>query len=265
VVIGASQGTAHSAFAQARPNTRVYLHAQLAVCGLRDVGLSAAPSKVVVGDPLIALGLQLNREAGVIDCPDGKRAAIRADMAEQRAATVRGSVHRARAERLVGRLCNPAQIWPELAEHLHGGYALVKSRWGGGAGGGRVARPLTFGIGMGARAQRDWICLLDISEESLEANRGTPIAPQLTFPARSSQGALTVVTDASGVDGVGGYAFIADAPGHVWLTSEVWPQWAQAALHRSPGREGGRGGDGTHRPRCPDPRQVMGGTSHRDP
>ncbi len=126
VSIGASQGTTHTAFAQAQPETRVYVHAQLAVCGLRDVGLSAAPSKVVVGDPLIALGLQLNRAAGVIDCPEGKQVAIRADIAEQRAWAMQGIAESVRTERLVGRLCNLAQIWPELAEHLHGGYALLR-------------------------------------------------------------------------------------------------------------------------------------------
>ncbi len=102
IEIGASQGTAHAGFVQAQPLTRVYVHAQLAVCGLRDVGLSAAPSKVVVGDPLIALGLQLNRAAGVIDCPDGKRAAVRADIAEQREWAAQGQAQRARVERLVG-------------------------------------------------------------------------------------------------------------------------------------------------------------------
>jgi hypothetical protein len=75
----------------------------------------------------------------------------------------------------------------------------------------------------------------------------TPLAPELTFPARSSPGATTVVTNASGVDGVGGYTFFADAPGHVWLTSEVWQPWAQDALHRAaagPGGGEGRGGGG---------------------
>eukprot|EP00965_Chrysotila_dentata_P090914 3000296-Pleurochrysis_carterae.AAC.1 len=35
----------------APPGTRAHVHAQLAVLGLRELGLQAAPAKVVVGDP----------------------------------------------------------------------------------------------------------------------------------------------------------------------------------------------------------------------
>ena len=110
-----------------------------------------------------------------------------------------------------------------------------------------MVRPRTLPLAAGGKAQVQWIELLELGEELLEANRGTHLAPELTFPARSSPGATTVVADASGVDGVGGYTFFADAPGHVWLTSEVWQSWAQDALHRAAagpgvGDGGGEGG-----------------------
>eukprot|EP00965_Chrysotila_dentata_P141355 4671889-Pleurochrysis_carterae.AAC.1 len=52
-------------------------------------------------------------------------------------------------------------------------------------------------------------------------------------------GAITCTTDASGVDGVGGYAFTVDAPGEVWLVSEWWPADVATTLQRSamPGAE----------------------------
>eukprot|EP00965_Chrysotila_dentata_P060873 2017642-Pleurochrysis_carterae.AAC.1 len=41
----------------ARDSSRACVHAKLAVAGLRELGLHAAPVKVVVGDPVTALGM----------------------------------------------------------------------------------------------------------------------------------------------------------------------------------------------------------------
>ena len=108
----------------ARPSTRVHVHAQLAVVGLRYFGLNASPGKVVVGDPVVALGLRVGRAAGRIDCPPLKRAAVRADAQAQAAAARKSGVERRKAETLVGRLCNLSQVFPELKGVLHGGYAV---------------------------------------------------------------------------------------------------------------------------------------------
>eukprot|EP00965_Chrysotila_dentata_P109531 3620206-Pleurochrysis_carterae.AAC.2 len=49
------------------------------------------------------------------------------------------------------------------------------------------------------------------------------------------EGCITVTTDASGIDGVGGYCFRRE-PGSdrdtVWLVSEAWPPDARSALRR---------------------------------
>ena len=66
----------------------------------------------------------------------------------------------------------------------------------------------------------------------LEANEGVALAPENCFPPRELPGAITVVTDASGVDGVGGYALDPARPHEAWLVSEVWPPDVQAALDR---------------------------------
>eukprot|EP00965_Chrysotila_dentata_P003368 109964-Pleurochrysis_carterae.AAC.1 len=63
----ASGGTA------APTDLRAYAHALIAVHTLAEVGLHAARAKVVVGDPVTALGLQISRKEGVLRCPPGKR------------------------------------------------------------------------------------------------------------------------------------------------------------------------------------------------
>eukprot|EP00965_Chrysotila_dentata_P182717 6033252-Pleurochrysis_carterae.AAC.1 len=64
--------------------------------------------------------------------------------------------------------------------------------------------------------------------------------------SRSDDGVVTVVTDASGIDGVGDYAFVAGRAEEVWLASEMWPADVQEALtraaapQRGPTKGGGR-------------------------
>jgi hypothetical protein len=235
----ASEGGSPATF-----GTRLYAHAQLAVLGLRDAGLSAAPAKVVAGDPVIALGLRVGRAAGKIDCPPLKRTSMRADIAAQRrAAFDELRVSRKPAERLVGRLCNLSQVLPELKSVLHGGYAVSQSTW---ESGGHRRRPpsLPLAASRDSNAYVDWLALLDVGDELLDANRGVPLAPARAFPSRDAPGTLTVVTDASGVDGVGGYAFDASSPDTVWLVSEAWPPDVKRALDAA-AAEGTNTGKGT--------------------
>ena len=208
--------------------TRVYAHAQLAVIGLREVGLSAAPGKVVVGDPVVALGLRISRADQRVDCPPLKRASMLADIAAQRSDAVeRRRVRRQAAERAVGRLCNLSQVFPELKSVLHGGYAVSQATW---EVGGRRRRLPDLSLAHGSTAYAEWIGLLDVSADLLTANRGVELAPARAFPSRTAPGSLTIVTDASGVDGFGGYAFDPAEPGVVWLVSETWEPDVQLAL-----------------------------------
>ena len=220
-------------------DTRVYVHAQLAVAGLRDVGLSAAPHKVVVGDPAIALGLRVSRSTGRIDCPPLKRASMLSDIQSQTGEALRLRVDRKRAETLVGRLTNISQILPELKGTLHGGYAVTQASW---VAGGRQRKPKSVQLGRHSQAQADWLELLSMAEELLEANDGVAIAPERSFPGRTLPGSITVTSDASGIDGVGGYGFSAASPGDVWILSEEWPADILAALHAAAaGRDASNG------------------------
>eukprot|EP00900_Chrysochromulina_parva_P005823 jgi/Chrpa1/15241/Chrysochromulina_OHIO_Genome00022542-RA len=188
-------------------------------------------TRVVAGDPVIGLGLRIDRAARRIDCPPLKRASMLADLAKQvEAAREALEVDRDRAETLVGRLVNISQILPELKSVLHGGYAITKASW---QAGGRRRRLRRMRLRTGSSAQTDWLGLLAVAAELLELNVGVALAPELSFPALDELGMDTVTTDASGIDGVGGYLFDANSPGEVWLVSEKWPADIQAALDRA--------------------------------
>ena len=110
----------------------MHVHARLTILALQHAGLHAAPHKVAIGCPLPALGLLVDGATSRIRCPAGKRATVRADIREQLTlACSDGSVMRARARRLVGRLCNLSQVEPSIRSHLHGGYTVSEARWPG--------------------------------------------------------------------------------------------------------------------------------------
>ena len=208
--------------------TRVYAHAQIAIMGLRDVGLSAAPGKVVAGDPVVALGLRVSRADRRVDCPPLKRASMLADIAAQRSDAVeRRRVRRKPAERAVGRLCNLSQVFPALKSVLHGGYAVSQATWDVG---GRRRRLPDLPLSRDSTAYAEWLGLLDVARDLLTTNDGVELAPARAFPSRTAPGSLTIVTDASGVDGFGGYAFDPAEPSTVWLVSEKWEPDIQRAL-----------------------------------
>ena len=213
----------------APPSSRVRVHALLTMLALERLGLHAAPHKVACGSPLPALGLLIDSHARTIRCPDGKRKAVRADVAAQRARAVgEGIVDRRRAERLVGRLCNLSQVAPPIRRHLSGGYALAHSSWPGSRRGEGLIHPKP-----GGPVMRAWLELLDSAELALEANSGVCMAHSLQALPRLGEGCLTSITDASGEDGFGGYAFCADSPGVVYILSAQWPAFAKAALAAS--------------------------------
>ena len=64
----------------AAPNTRVHVHARLAIVTLRRLGLEEAASKTMIGDPIVSLGLQVDRGRRVIDCPASKRMTMLAQL-----------------------------------------------------------------------------------------------------------------------------------------------------------------------------------------
>jgi len=220
------------------PHSRVFVHAKLTMLALHTLGLVAAPEKVFVGSPLPVLGLSFNGDSLRIECPKGKRDAISAVCAKEvERVELDGTVDRDAAGRLVGRICNISQVAPELRPLLRGGYAVVEAPTGGRRGG----RPTALvTLAAGSLTHTGWLSLLRETPTILRSNLGAAMAPSLRAPGRQTAGTLTITADASGVDGVGGYAFLAGRPQTVFILSALWPTDVQHALTAAASQEQAR-------------------------
>ena len=231
---GVAYATAHMEAAgcfPSPPNSRVGVHARLVAVAIRRLGLRDAPQKTMVGCPLPSLGLRVDGDNRRLDCPKGKRDVVVADADEQRRwAEEELRVDRRRAHRLVGRLCNISQVAPALRSSLHGGYGVISASW---QARGRQRAPRSLTLARHSPAYDAWVELLELASALVAANPGVSMAPPLTFPGRGARGTVTCVSDASGDDGVGAYAFLAGRPDTVWVFSEDWPSDVKAALAAS--------------------------------
>eukprot|EP00965_Chrysotila_dentata_P038824 1289999-Pleurochrysis_carterae.AAC.1 len=217
--------------APAPVSSRAHVHAQLTVLALAELGLHAAPAKVLVGDAVTALGFQVSARDRSIRCPDGKRELLLATVEEmmRRETATRGRVSWRGARTLAGRLCNLGQAFPELRSALRGAYAVAQPLRGRGGGGWRSTDEW-LSLAKGGAAEAERLACLDVARDVLEHNEGIPAAPRLDFPAPEEDGVLLATTDASGVDGVGGFAFDAGAPLRPWVVSQQWPADVAEAL-----------------------------------
>ena len=214
-------------------DTRVHVYTLIGLWAIELLRLAASPSKVVCATRVICLGLRVAIDLALIDCPSTKAEVMITTMLEVRAKVTDGLPISLKAlERLVGRLGNISQIYSALRLWLAAGYALIRIRY-------RVRaasnshRPRLVGfvtLRAGGRRERELLRLLDLAGNELLANAGVPLAARAVFPAFGEPGSALVVTDASGIDGVGGYAVAADVPGVVFLLSEWWPPNIKAAL-----------------------------------
>ena len=208
-------------------SSRALVHAGLAALAAQSFGLVVAP-KTVCGDGVTGLGLHVSVLRDAVTCPSAKRDIIMAVLASQTSAVSAGlALDGKEVGTLVGRLTNLSQIMPSLLGALHEGYAVAAA----GTTGVRSCRhrpPLV--LGSGSRRQRGYLRLLALATEVVGDNSGLPLVCQPAFPMVGEPGVLTVVTDASGEDGVGGYAFLPERPREVFIASEPWPSDVRAAL-----------------------------------
>jgi len=223
-------------------DSRAAVHLRIAVAAFESLGFLVETTKTECGTAIVNLGFRVDAARGRIDCPLPKRRILLRDLAEMRAAAEAGEPLQQRAaERLTGRLANLSHVLPELAPHLAGGYAVASARvaprgrrgGGGGGAGQRRRRPGVVRLREGSRCHRAVLQMCDVSSQLLDANEGIALAAAEAFAPQTAGGTLTTVTDASGEDGVGGYAFHADAPGTVWMLAEEWPADVRAALARA--------------------------------
>ena len=212
--------------------TRVVAHCCLSIDTSLLLGLEVAP-KTCCGDGIVVLGLRTDVRADRMDCPPAKAAVMSSELSTMRTAAQMGTaVDREMVERNVGRLCNISQVDPSILTHIYAGYTLMhavtratrhaprtRCRWLHLSPTGKVAVQFT--------------AMVDASLASLAAERGVPLVPALAFPDGEEIGTITTVTDASGEDGAGGFAFVAGRPSEVWIVSAEWPPDIRAALARS--------------------------------
>ena len=215
-------------------SARIHVYTLIAMWCIRLLRLAWSAPKISCGTRVICLGFRVAPDLGVIDVPEVKAIIMLATMRELRASVAAHTpLPIDTLERLVGRLCNISQIYAAIRLWLSAGYALVRIRYAarrqGHRGGGRH-RVQQVLLRAGGRRERDLLRLFDVAEKELHSNSGIPLAARSVFPGYGESGVAVVVTDASGVDGVGGYAFISDFPEHVWLFSEWWPAPIQTAL-----------------------------------
>ena len=227
-IILAPEHTAAIGGTPSPPGTRVYVHAQLAVLALARLGLVAAPHKVLVGSPIIGLGILVDFDLQSLSCPAQKRTSMLLDVEEQlRRSQIDLRVDCKRALSLTGRFGNLSQVFPELLLTLHGGYRVGNASW---VAGGRRVVPSSLRLTRSSAAHLQWEELLLGGRELLTQNIGVPLAARRAFLGLGETGVCTSSTDASGTDGVGGFVFLPSHPGTVWLVSDAWPADVAAAL-----------------------------------
>ena len=222
-------------------DSRASVHLRLAIELFEWLGFIVEVSKTECGDTVISLGFRVSVASRRIDCPSGKQRVLLRDLQLLRAAATAPAhcVDQASTERLTGRLANLAHALPELAPFLVGGYAVASARLPPGRSGAR-RRLGEVRLRVGSRCYRAVLELCDVSSDVLGRNDGIALAAAASFAALDDTGTLTTVSDASGEDGAGGFAFHADAPGLVWLLAESWPADVRAALAEAASRRADR-------------------------
>ena len=203
-------------------NSRCMVHCCFSIDESERLSLEHALEKVQCGDCIVVLGLRCDIARDTSDCPPAKAAVVAAEMQLMQERVQQGlKLEREMVDRNVGRLSNVSQIDPGLLLHIHAGYALATATTHSKKDGQRHklrSVPVSATSEVGA----EFLRLSAYAIASLRANVGVPLAYAPSFPATDADGTLTECTDASGDDGVGGFAFHPARPGHVWI---VWAPW----------------------------------------
>eukprot|EP00965_Chrysotila_dentata_P037537 1248706-Pleurochrysis_carterae.AAC.1 len=127
-----------------------------------------------------------------------------------------------------------AQAFPELRAVLRGAYAVSQPPRQSERGGGGWRRADDWlRLAKGGAAEMEWVACLEVAQHLLDGNSGVPVAPRWEFPAPEEEGVLLATTDASGVDGVGGYVFAAGSSQQPWVVAQQWPADVASALKRA--------------------------------
>ena len=204
-----------------RRDSRPAVHCVIAIAAVRELGLEDAANKTEGGDVFVNLGLRLRLREGMIDCPPPKRRIMLRDLERWRDGVAQlAPFERAMAERQVGRLGNLTQVLPELLLHLHAGFRAANASY---VARGRRRKLALVPLAHGSLLHKGLSELLPHAIDILERNEGVPLAPRALFSARDEPGVLLVITDASGDDGCGGWAYLGTTDLAPVVVSERWP------------------------------------------
>ena len=204
-----------------RRNSRPAVHCVIAVATVRELGLEEAANKTEGGDTFVNLGLRLRLRDGLIDCAPSKRRILMRDLQRWLDGVEQlEPFQRSLAEQQAGRLGNLAQVLPELLLHLHAGYRAANASY---VDGGRRRMLATVALRKDSVLHRGLTALLPHALDVLDRNEGVPLASRALFAARDELGVLLVTSDASGFDGIGGWAFLGSSDHAPTVVSERWP------------------------------------------
>ena len=215
-----------------RRSSRPAAHCFCAIAAVRRAGLEETPGKTEGGDVFVNLGLRLSLREGRIDCPGPKRRILLRDLGlwHERVEAAR-PFERAMAHKQVGRIGNLTQVLPELLTHISAGYAASNAGYRP-AGGGRRRLVSSVPLKRGSTLHSGLSQLLPHAIAVVERNEGVPLAPRAAFASLDEPGVLLLVSDASGHDGFGGWAFAGPHDSSPAVLSEPWPDDMREALRQ---------------------------------
>ena len=202
------------------------IHMYIIIATLVRFGFEVAVEKTMGGDVIISVGFKMDVGNLTVSCPELKRSAMLAAASSLRAMVVGGAPLPIDVmDRFVGRSGNLSMVYPSILLWIHAGYALVCLTP-------RSGRARVRSIRLRAEGARaaEFLALLDTVEQVVGENAGIPMVHASVFPGTDEPGSLLQVTDASGDDGCGGYAFHSSRPGVVFVVHAEWPPAVRSAL-----------------------------------
>ena len=210
----------------AHPESRVAVLTRAKVGAYLHLGFAVSAAKLQISTRIIQLGFTTELDAGRMAVPPAKRDAMLILTDQLRADA---PAPREKVDRLVGRLSHLAHVLPSLLDHLHAGYAMVKATVRKSlADGTRVwTRPRWLQVQGSSATQQEFQRLLDLADYLMASDAGVPLAARSVFPDPILANLPTVVTDASGVVGFGGWSIRGD---ELWCFGEPWPEAVRVAL-----------------------------------
>ena len=212
-------------FIPSHPNSRAAVYLRLLIHCFARCGFEV--TKIQCGSGGVDLGLQITMPRGEwvpggINVPAVKCwTMLRSIDAMQEALHNFAPIRRSEVESLTGRLAYISQVEPTLVPALRGGYAVAHARERG-APQGRRALLRVVRVKVTTTAGAAFGELLRLARTVLYENVGVPLAAARRFRGPSDPDVCVITTDASGIHGLGGFAFHPSRPNSVWLLSDWW-------------------------------------------